>query len=155
MNQPVTRLLALLLLALPVMPSVADEAPRATEAWSRATPPGATVGAAYLVIEGGARDDRLVGASSPRASMVHLHEVVDEGGMARMRSVDAVKIPAGGRVVLAPQGLHIMLMGLDSPLVAGQRFELTLRYATAAPQTLTVEVRAATDTDAHAGHAHH
>jgi periplasmic copper chaperone A len=144
MNHPLARLLALLLLALPVMPSVADQAPRATEAWSRATPPGATVGAAYLVIEGGAHGDRLVGASSPRASMVHLHEVVDEGGMARMRSVDAVKIPAGGRVVLAPQGLHIMLMGLDAPLVAGQTFPLVLEFAESEDQTVLVTVREAT-----------
>lgn len=154
MTRPATRLLALLLCALPLAASIAGEAPLASDAWARATPPGVTVGAAYLVIAGGARDDRLVGASSPRAKMVDLHEVVDEGGMARMRAVDEVKIPAGGRVVLAPQGLHVMLMGLDAPLVAGERFELTLRYAVAAPQTVTVEVRAATVPDAHAGHTH-
>ena len=152
MMHVVVRALALGGLLLSAGLASAEGGPQARDAWARATPPGVTVGAAYLVIEGGTRDDRLIGASTPRAAMVHLHEVADQGGMARMRAVEEVKLPAGRRVTLAPQGLHLMLMGLDAPLVAGQRFDLTLRYASAPPQTLSVEVRTATGHDGHAQH---
>jgi len=69
-----------------------------------------------------------------------------------MRSVEAVPVPAGAKVTLAPKGLHLMLMGLDAPLVAGQSFPLTLQFAESAAQTVTVTVRAATDDG---GPSHH
>lgn len=140
---PVRRL-ALLALTLVAFAAHADEGPVVSEAWARATPPGVEVGAAYLVVVGGSRADRLVGASSERAAMVHLHDVVEEGGVAKMRSTESVEIPAGQRVELAPKGRHLMLMGLDAPLVAGQTFTIVLRFADSPEQTVTVTVRAAT-----------
>ncbi len=56
-----------------------------------------------------------------------------------MREAAGVDIPAGATVVLAPQGTHLMLMGLPQPLVAGERFPLTLEFARAG--TLVVSVR--------------
>jgi copper(I)-binding protein len=38
-----------------------------------------------------------------------------------------------------------MLMGLSAPLVAGQRFDVTLRFEVSGPQVVTVTVRSATD----------
>jgi copper(I)-binding protein len=122
----------------------AGDAPVVSKAWSRATPPGVEVGAAYMVIEGGSKDDRLVGASSDRAAMVHLHDVIEEDGMAKMRSTEAVDIPAGKRVELAPKGRHLMLMGLGAPLVAGESYLLVLEFAHSGEQTVTVQVGPAT-----------
>lgn len=133
--------------------AAAADGPRVSGAWARATAPGADVGAAYMTIDGGATDDRLLAASTNRAAMVHLHTVEEAAGVAKMRSVDAVAVPAGKRVVLAPKGTHIMLMGLDKPLVAGESFELVLRFEKSGERTVTVEVRPA-DADA-AGHSHH
>jgi copper(I)-binding protein len=127
----------------------AGDAPTVSDAWARATAPGMDVGAAYMVIQGGAKPDRLVGAGSDRAAMVHLHVAEEQGGMAKMRAIDAVEVPAGQRVVLAPKSTHIMLMGLDRPLVAGQTFVLTLRFAEAGEQPVTVTVKPATASDAH------
>jgi periplasmic copper chaperone A len=132
----------------------AADAPVVSDAWARATPPGTTVGAAYMTIQGGKQEDRLVGASSDRAAMAHVHTVEEQGGVAKMRAVDAVAIPAGQRVMLAPKSTHIMLMGLDGPLVAGQTFVVTLQFATAGALPVTVTVKAATATDDHTGHAH-
>ena len=125
-----------------------------SEAWSRATPPGVDVGAAYMVIQGGRRDDRLVGASSERAAMVHLHDVVEEDGVAKMRSTGEVDVRAGQRVELAPKGKHLMLMGLDAPLVAGQTYALVLQFAESGEQTITVTVREATAEELEHGHVH-
>jgi copper(I)-binding protein len=58
--------------------------------------------------------------------------------VAKMWLVDAVDVPAGGTVALAPHGAHIMLVGLKAPLKAGQTFPLTLTFEKSG--TVTVEV---------------
>lgn len=126
------------------VPALAADKPVVTDAWARATPPGTTVGAAYMTIQGGQQDDRLVDANSDRAAMVHLHAVEEKDGIAKMRAIEAVEIPAGQRVALAPKSTHVMLMGLDAPLVAGQTFVITLRFADAGELPVTVTVRPAT-----------
>ena len=110
------------------------------DAWARATPPGAGVAAAYLTIVGGAEADRLVGASTSAAAMTQIHSVTESNGMARMRETEGVEIPAGQRVDLAPQGLHLMLMNLAQPLVAGRRFVVTLTFAHAGAREVSVVV---------------
>lgn len=138
------------MLAVAAAPAAAPTAtpaaqPTATRAWARATPPGLTVGAAYVTLTGGAEPDRLVGASSPRASMVQIHVIVESNGVAGMREVDGVDVPAGRTVVLAPGGTHLMLMGLDGPLVAGQSLPLTLEFERAGRIDVVAQVRPAGD----------
>lgn len=120
------------------------DAPAVRDAWARATPPGSDVAAVYLTLVGGKTADRLQGASTPRAAMTHLHSMDDTGGMARMRAVDDLAVPAGKTVTLAPQGLHLMLMGLAAPLIAGERFPLTLHFAKGGDRTLDVQVQSPT-----------
>ena len=135
-------------------PAQAADAPTVTDAWARATPPGTSVGAAYMTIQGGQRADRLVDASSDRAAMVHLHSVEEQDGVAKMRAIEAVEIPAGQLVRLAPKSTHVMLMGLDGPLVAGQTFVVILRFAEAGEVPVTVTVRPATAPSDPAQHPH-
>ena len=132
----------------------ASDAPVVTDAWARATPPGTTVGAAYMTIQGGKQADRLVDARSDRAAMAHLHSVEENDGVSKMRAIEAVEIPAGQRVELAPKSTHVMLMGLDGPLVAGQTFVVTLHFAKAGEQPVTVTVKPASATDDQAQHKH-
>jgi copper(I)-binding protein len=140
--------LALLALGLlhPAAPTYAAgpaaQAVTASAAWARATPPGMAVAAVYLTLVGGARADRLVGAETPRAAMTQLHVVSEAEGMARMRPTAGVDVPARKSVALAPQGTHIMLMDLPRPLVAGERFPLTLQFQQAGRIDVSVEVRA-------------
>lgn len=154
MKQRVGLALGVVVLCARVAGAWAGDAPVVTDAWARATPPGVDVGAAYMVITGGAKADRLVDARSPRAAMVHLHSVEEQGGVAKMRAIDAIPVPAGQRVTLAPKSTHLMLMGLDGPLVAGQTFEVTLKFAATGEQSVTVQVKSATATDEHAQHQH-
>ena len=138
------RNLAMLLCA--VLPTLAIAAPpTATGAWARATPPELTVGAAYLTLTGGTKGDRLVGVKTPRASMVQIHVTVDSNGVAGMREVDGIDVPAGRTVALAPGGTHLMLMGLDGPLVAGQDLPLTLEFEHAGRIEVVAKVRSADD----------
>jgi copper(I)-binding protein len=137
-------LVSLVLLSVPLL--AAAGGPTVSDAWARATPPGVDVGAAYLTIEGGSAADRLLGASTARAAMAHLHTVEESDGVASMRPVDSIEVPAAARVVLAPKGTHIMLMGLTAPLVAGEKFPLKLSFEKAGELTVQVTVRAAGDT---------
>ncbi len=152
MKQRVTGALGAIALCAWVAGAWAGDAPVITDAWARATPPGVDVGAAYMVITGGARADRLVDARSARAAMVHLHTVEEQGGVVRMRAIDAIAVPAGQRVTLGPKSTHLMLMGLDGPLVTGQTFQVTLKFAATGEQSVTVVVKSATATDEHAQH---
>jgi copper(I)-binding protein len=120
------------------------DAPTVHDAWARATPPGSDTAAVYLMIRGGHDADQLVGARTPRAAMAHLHTVEMAGGMMRMRAVEKLEIPARKDVALAPQGLHLMLMGVDHPLVAGEHFPVTLHFTRGGDRVIDVQVVPAT-----------
>ena len=109
--------------------------------WTRATPPGAKVGAGYLKIRSTAAD-RLVGASSPAAAKVELHVTEKKGDVLRMREVKAYDIPAGGSFELAPGGAHLMLVDLKAPLKEGAKVPLTLRFEKAGEVKVELQVRA-------------
>ena len=108
--------------------------------WARPAAKGN--GAAYFVLENdGTTADRLLGVSTDVAKSAELHSsAVDAQGKASMRPVQGVDLPPGGHAQLAPGGLHVMLVGLQDPLVAGKSFPLTLRFEQAGEVTVTVEV---------------
>lgn len=102
---------------------------QALDAWARPTVAGQPVGGAYLRLQNtGGAADRLLGASTSVAERVELHSMQMSGDVMRMRQVDAIELPAGATVDLAPGGLHLMLMGLKAPLRAGERLPLVLRF---------------------------
>jgi copper(I)-binding protein len=134
--------------------SVASMQADATQA-ADATPEAAPmemggVSAAYMTIaNAGGVGVRLIGASSPVAEVVEIHEMQMDGDVMRMRPVEnGIDVLAGNVAVLEPGGLHIMLMNLLEPLMAGQAVPLTLTFATLdndgnpTDQTMTVEVAA-------------
>lgn len=100
-----------------------------TGLWSRATPSGAKVAAAYLTIENkGATADRLVGATSPVAK-AEVHEMTMANGVMTMRPVEAgLAIAPGQKVTLAPNGYHLMLTDLTTPLKQGDTLHVTLTF---------------------------
>ena len=109
--------------------------------WARATPGRAANGAAYFtVVNRGAAPDRLVGADSPAADRVELHTHIHDGGVMRMRKVEAVDLGPGGSVTFRPGGYHVMLMGLKRSLRQGETFPLNLRLEKSAAVTVTVKV---------------
>ena len=81
------------------------------------------------ITNGGQDTDRLVTATSPLASTVMLHQMQLQNGVAAMRMVDAIEIPAGGTVTLAPGGFHIMFIGVTKPLKEGDEMPVTLTFA--------------------------
>ncbi|MFZ9667579.1 MAG: copper chaperone PCu(A)C [Steroidobacteraceae bacterium] len=114
--------------------------------WARASAPGQTVGGGFMtILHQGATEDRLVSATTPIARDVQIHTMNMDGGVMRMRPIEGgLAIPAGGRVVLQPGGLHLMFMELSAPLVAGSSFPVTLRFANAGDIKVEFNVEART-----------
>ncbi|HEY6866584.1 MAG TPA: copper chaperone PCu(A)C [Candidatus Eisenbacteria bacterium] len=120
------------------------------DAWARATPAGATMGAIYLTLESAA-GDRLVGAAVPHsvAAATEIHETVmladssgsEGGGRMTMRPVAAIELPAGEPVELKPGGYHIMLFDLKKPLKPGAHVTVTLVLEKAGKRKVTATVR--------------
>jgi copper(I)-binding protein len=95
-----------------------------------ATHKGAKAGAGYLTITNhGDTADRLlaVEAGFDRV-MLHTTEMTD--GVAKMVHLgDGIEIAAGGTVMMAPGGMHVMFMGLGGyPFEAGEEFPAVLIF---------------------------
>jgi len=111
------------------------EALQVSGAWVR---PADVMSAAYLQITNNGRSaQQLVGVETAVAESAEIHETQMDGDLMKMRPVEAVQIPAGETVQLKPGGEHIMLVGLTTPLVAGDTIMLTLTFDSGA--TLEVE----------------
>jgi hypothetical protein len=112
--------------------------------WSRATAPSQKVGAVFMTIKtNGNSLDRLIGAQSPDAETVQIHNHTMDNGVMRMRRVDGVTIPADGEAVLAPGGFHIMLIGLKAPLFEETVIPLTLVFEKAGKVEIEAVIEAA------------
>jgi copper(I)-binding protein len=96
-------------------------------AWIRQPPPGAKMLGGYVRLKNPSSSVvKVVSAAtslSPRAEL-HTHLKVD--GMMKMRQVPFIEIAAGGEVVLAPGGLHLMVMQLSSTPNEGAVVDVTL-----------------------------
>jgi len=110
--------------------------------WSRPTPPGTAMGVGYLTITNhGDEAITLVGAATPRAGQVSIHESAMHQGVMRMRAVgDGLVIPAGKTVQLKPRGYHLMLEKLREPLVEGEKIALRLDFNGAEDQDIELLV---------------
>jgi periplasmic copper chaperone A len=112
--------------------------------FARATPAGAKVGGAYFTIENrGTAPERLVSVTSEASPVSELHEMAMANGVMTMRPrADGIAIPAGSKVELKPGGLHVMLIGLVTPLVKGEKVKARLVFEKAGPVDVVFNVEA-------------
>ena len=112
------------------------------EAWSRATPPGAKLGVAYMEIRNrGPQAERLIAASTPLARSVEMHVTQRDGEVMKMRQVQGFDIPARERITLRPGGSHLMLVDIAKPLEKGERFRMRLRFERAGEMEIELQVQ--------------
>ena len=151
-----TRLVLVVVASLALLAGCSSSAPSpsagitVTDAWARSSSAMASAGAAYATItNAGSAADALIGASSPAANTVEVHETVvmgspdaSGGGMMGMQPVARVEIPAGGSLQLKPGSYHVMLIGLVKDLKPGDTIDLTLKFEKAGEITVTAQVRA-------------
>lgn len=125
-------------------------------AWARATAPGQDSAAVSLHITSN-KDASIVAVSSTASGSAEIHSMVHEGGMMKMRAMDALALKAKQETALGDDGNHIMLIGLKKPLVAGESVALTLTVQFADKRKEKVEVKAEVKplTVSHEEHMHH
>ncbi|MDQ0327508.1 copper(I)-binding protein [Rhodopseudomonas julia] len=101
-----------------------------SDAWTRATPPGAPSAGGYLTISNaGSKPDRLVSVSAPFAEESAVHAMSMQDGVMRMRAMsEGLEIRPGESVTLEPGGNHVMFMGLETTLTAGKAVPVTLTF---------------------------
>jgi hypothetical protein len=138
--------LAFLILAAPAALAAAAESPGLSieDAWLRATPPGATVGAGFLqIVNKTQAADRLLAVEAPAtAAKVELHQTIMTGTVAEMRPVTGgLVIPPGGRVTFQPGGTHLMFFGLKSRLSEGEHVKVRLIFEKAGKLEVDFAVR--------------
>ena len=113
----------------------------AKEAWVRATVAQQKATGMFVQLQS-VQDARLVGAQSPVASVVEVHEMAMDGGVMKMRAVKALDLPAGKTVELKPGGYHVMLMDLKGQIKDGDTVPVTLTVEAKDGKRQNIEVKA-------------
>jgi copper(I)-binding protein len=86
---------------------------------------------------------KLVAVKSPAAKVVEIHSSAMKNGVAQMHAVDAVELPAGKAVHLAPSGsYHVMLIDVVHPLKVGDKVPLSFVVEDGGGRRSTVETTA-------------
>jgi copper(I)-binding protein len=122
------------------------------DAWVRTSVKGQMATGAFMRIT--AKESvKLVGASSPMAGVVEVHEMKMEGNVMKMNAVPTLDLPAGKTVELKPGSYHVMLMDLKSTLIKDSSVPLTLTFRDAKGATSKLALKVPVLTAAPAGAA--
>ena len=102
---------------------------------------------AYAIIRNtGDEGDNLIALHTPAAAKTEIHSMILEGEVMKMRPLGhALALPAGQTVEIKPndhsnEGLHFMLIRLNSKLEHGDIIELMLVFEKAGMLTINVPV---------------
>lgn len=121
---PNRRRLTVAVLALLSCSAAAAEV-RITSAWVRAMPPTQRMTAGYAELTNtGDHAVTISGATSPIAAVASLHTTVTEGAQRRMAALPSVTLAPGESFQFAPNGPHVMLMGMKRMPSVGERVRL-------------------------------
>jgi len=104
-----------------------------SQPWARATPKGASSGAAYMTITNkGSTPDRVSCVSSDVSAKCQIHSMTMDNGVMKMRPVEGgLEVKPGETVTLKPSSFHVMLVDLKQPLQQGKTAEATLKFENA------------------------
>ncbi len=125
--------------------------------WIRASVPGQVNGAGYVQIDNKTgQADRLISATTNGVNRVELHTIITDNGVAKMREVPGIDVPANGAVKLMPGGFHIMFLGLTAPFKADTTVPVTLKFEKAGEVKVDFEIKPPTyNPGAPSGHGSH
>jgi copper(I)-binding protein len=146
------------LLLLPGLASAATPAPVdvaclvVQDGWVRLSPVPRPIMLAGFgrIINGCTTAQVVVAARSPRFGDVSLHETQVVDGVSRMREVERLPVAPGAEAVLAPGGLHLMLMQPDAVMAEGEQVPLVLVLADGREVAAELQVRRTAPEPAHA-----
>ena len=85
--------------------------------------------AAYFTIRGGAEDVVLRDVRTEEAVRVEIHESSTKDGVASMRRVETINVPARSTVKLEPGGKHIMLWSINPQALDDGKMTFTFIFS--------------------------
>ena len=106
-------------------------------AWAKAAESGMTAVFADISNPSG-EDITMVGGTTDAAQMVELHEVAN--GVMQQKE-GGIVVPADSTISLMPGAEHIMIMGLNAPLLAGDTIAVTIELDNGETLEITADVR--------------
>ena len=114
-----------------------------SDGWFRALPAGLPAGGYFKLHNGSGKPIVLKGAQSPVCREVMIHRSMNMGGMEHMMPAGDVEVAAGGTLVFAPGGYHLMCMQPTPSMTAGAIVTVTLEFVGGAAVTGDFMVRGA------------
>jgi len=115
-----------LLLAAPAL--AASPALTVSHPWIRFLTPQIPAAGYFTLHNNGAHAAVLTGASSQDCGQLMLHKSMEKNGMAEMKMVSAITVPAHGSVTFHPGGYHLMCMSPSAAIAPGQHVPVSLQF---------------------------
>lgn len=107
-----------------------EEGLRVTDAWVRINANRDAPSAGYFKVRGGPQDVQLLSVYSPVAIRSEMHEsMTGEGGMAGMKAIESVAVPAGEEVVFEPGGRHVMFWNINPGITPPKTMPLVFTFS--------------------------
>jgi copper(I)-binding protein len=155
MRQPVVTIAGLLGLILPAL-LPAQPYIEVYQPWVRAAPPSSRILAGYMtILNTGDEPAVITGIDSPDFDRTELHRTRIENGIAKMEPVKTIEVPPGGKAMLEPGGLHLMLFEPVRVLRQDDTVIFELQYAGDTRIAVEAQVtREAVDSGEHLHHHH-
>lgn len=114
-----------------------------TDAWFRTIVPDRPAGGYFTLRNESGRPRTMTGVSSPACGMAMMHETAEESGVAKMRRVQRIEVPAHGSITFAPGGRHIMCMKPTDAMAPGGTVPVKLEFADGTSLTADFAVKSA------------
>jgi copper(I)-binding protein len=97
--------------------------------WIRMLPPTVMSTAGYVEINNSSTvADKLLNVWSPTINGVSVHQTKEVDGLLKMLEADNTTIPPNGKLILQPGGYHLMLMGVEKPLVENETVMICFEF---------------------------
>ncbi|HZV56101.1 MAG TPA: copper chaperone PCu(A)C [Sphingobium sp.] len=99
-------------------------------AYVRLNPNPDNPAAGYFTIHGGEQPVTLRAVETDAAVRLEMHESMSgQGGMASMKAIDSVEVPARATVAFAPGGKHLMLWTINPQAIAAGKIQFKLTFS--------------------------
>lgn len=85
---------------------------------------------AYFTLHGGVADSTLIAVNTDVAVKSELHESMQASGMATMKPLGDVPVPARSTIAFKPGGKHLMLFDMNPGIHPPRAITLTFTFAT-------------------------
>ena len=109
--------------------------------WARATLPGRQMTAIYGQLASKSQPIRVVGMRSNLSKAIELHETTMVDGKMRMSQIDWPSLEPGKPLLLKPGGTHLMVFGLEHPLIEGDELLIEIEVETGEIYSIPVQVQ--------------